>query len=318
MPSLRHLLLSGYIAAPEDPAEEDEFFAGLVDLGIGGIEHALPVEGTRSLEPAWVARNLRPEWDVVVSLVPTMMPRLGVAPTYGLGSLDEDQRAHALADVARARDLAVTLAQADGRRRVSAIEVHSAPGPRGGSVEAFSRSLDEILGWDLAGAELLVEHCDAYVPGLTPAKGFWTLEDELVVVRAKGLPADVLGMCVNWGRSVIEGRSTATAVEHTQAVAEAGLLRMLVLSGATGAETPWNPPWSDMHIPPRSDDHPALAASANSLMGLAEITETLKVAGDVPRVGVKVGVRPTDADVATRLAVARASLELVAEARASL
>ena len=127
MPSLRHLLLSGYIAAPEDPAEEDEFFAGLVDLGIGGIEHALPVEGTRSLEPGWVARNLRPEWDVVVSLVPTMMPRLGVAPTYGLGSLTQDQRARALADVARARDLAVTLAQADGRRRVSAIEVHSAP-----------------------------------------------------------------------------------------------------------------------------------------------------------------------------------------------
>ena len=49
MPSLHHLLLSGYIAAPEDPTEEDEFFAGLVDLDIGGLEHALPLEGTRSL-----------------------------------------------------------------------------------------------------------------------------------------------------------------------------------------------------------------------------------------------------------------------------
>ena len=225
MPSLRHLLLSGYIAAPEDPAEEDEFFAGLVGLGIGGLEHALPLEGTRSLEPAWVGAEpaARVGRRRLAGADDDAPPRR--APTYGLGSLDEDQRAHALADVARARDLAVTLAQADGRRRVSAIEVHSAPGPRGGSVEAFSRSLDEILGWDLAGAELLVEHCDAYVPGPTPAKGFWTLEDELAVVRSKGLPADVLGMCVNWGRSVIEGRSTATAVEHTQAVAEAGLLR---------------------------------------------------------------------------------------------
>lgn len=45
---------------------------------------------------------------------------------------------------------------------------------------------------------------------------------------------------------------------------------------------------------------------------------TRKVAGDVPRVGVTVGVRPTDADVATRLAVVRASLELDAEVRSGL
>ena len=51
MPSLRHLLLSGYIAAPEDPAEEDEFFAGLVDLGIGGIEHALRWKGPAAWNP---------------------------------------------------------------------------------------------------------------------------------------------------------------------------------------------------------------------------------------------------------------------------
>src|SRR5690349_17215254 len=121
MPSLRHLLLSGYIAAPDDPTQEDEFFAGLADLGIGGLAHALPLEGTRSLEPAWAPRNLRPEWDVVCSLSRTMRPRLGAEPTYGLGPVDEDQRAQALADVARGRDLAGAVAQAGGRGRVSGI-----------------------------------------------------------------------------------------------------------------------------------------------------------------------------------------------------
>jgi len=315
MSSLTHLLLSGYAAAPQDPEQEGEFYAGLSELGIGGVEFPVTLEGSRNLDPAWIALNLLPEWDIVASLVPTMMGRLGHAPTYGLGSADEDERARALADAGRARDLAVELAQSAGRRWVSAIEIHSAPGPRGGSLEAFSRSIDEILGWDLAGAELVVEHCDAYVPGRTPAKGFWSIEDELAVVVAKGRPADVLGMCVNWGRSAIEGRSTATAVEHTRAVADAGLLRMLVFSGATDVETPWRPAWADTHMPPRADDRAALAASSGSLLGASEIAETLKVAGDVPRVAVKVAVRPTDADVATRLAVVKASLELVAEAQ---
>ncbi|MGW6132408.1 DUF4862 family protein [Cellulomonas sp. NPDC055163] len=317
MTTFENLFLSGYIAAPTDPVQEDAFFDSLADLGLGGLELAVAPEGTRTLDLTWIARHVQPTWDLVLSLVPTMMVRLGTEPAYGLASADETQRRRALADVARARDLATSLAQADGRRRVGAIEIHTAPGPVHGTREAFSRSLDEILTWDLAGAELLVEHCDAHVPGQRAAKGFFTLDDELATVQSYGLAPDVLGMAVNWGRSAIEGRDPALAVEHTQAVAEAGLLRVLALSGATDVESAWGVPWADTHIPSRGDA-PALEASSVSLLGPDEIAATLKAAGDVPRVGLKAAVRPADADVATRVAVVAATLRQIAEARAAL
>lgn len=313
-----NLFVSAYITAPgDDPQQEDAFFDAVAGLDIGGLEFALAPEGARTLDPTWIDQHVLPAWDLVVTLVPTMMVRLGTEPAYGLASDDETQRARALADVARARDLATSLAQTHGRRRVSAIEIHTAPGPVLGSREAFTRSLDEILTWDLAGAELLVEHCDAHVPGQTAAKGFFTLEDELAVVQGYGLAPDVLGMCVNWGRSAIEGRDPALAVEHTRAVADAGLLRALVLSGATDVATPWGPAWTDMHIPPRGDDA-TLAGSAASLLGPDEIAATLKAAGDVPRIGLKYAVRPQDTDVDTRVALLAATLQQVTDARAAL
>lgn len=308
------LYVSAYITAPTDPAAHDAFFDAVAGLDVGGLEYGLFPEGDRTLDPDWVDAHVPAHWDLVLTLVPTMMTRLAGHPTYGLASLDEAGRAAALADVARGRDLARALADRHGRRRVAAVEVHSAPGPGLGSISAFERSLHEILGWDLAGAEVLVEHCDALRPGRTPAKGFFPLDQELAVVRSFALPSDVLGMSVNWGRSVIEGRSTATAVEHTRAVDEAGLLRMLVLSGATGEATAWGDPWGDMHIPPRGDS-PALAGSAASLLGPDEVAETLAAAGDVPRVGLKWAARPADVDVAARLAVVTASIDQVVAAR---
>jgi hypothetical protein len=308
------LFVSAYITAPADPDAHDAFFDAVATLDLGGLEFGLFPEGDRTLDLDWIDAHVPAAWELVVTLVPTMMTRLGTQPAYGLASLDEAGRATALADVARARDLALALADRYGRRRVGAIEVHSAPGPELGSIEAFERSLTEILGWDLAGAELLVEHCDERLPGQSPAKGFLGLDAELALVQKFGLPADVLGMSVNWGRSVIEGRSTATAVEHTRTVAEAGLLRALVLSGATDAHTAWGTPWGDMHIPPRGSD-PAFAASAASLLGPDEVAETLAAAGDVPRVGLKWAARPAEADVATRLAIITASIDQVVEAR---
>ncbi|GAA4965387.1 DUF4862 family protein [Kineococcus glutinatus] len=310
------LLVAGYMLAAPDGTGEEELFAGLADLGIGGLEFALPPRGAASLEPAWIRRNVLPRWDLLVSLVPSVVPALAADPRYGLASADEHGRARALADVARARDLAVSLADEHGHRRVVGIELHSAPGPRHGSAASLRRSLEEILTWDLAGATVVLEHCDAAVPDHRPAKGFLALEEEIAVASAFALPPERLGLGFNWGRSAIEGRGPALAAEHARTLAATGLLRSVVFSGATGQESPWSPAWADTHIPPRGAD-PALAASAASLLGKAEIADTLRAAGDVPHVAIKVAVRPEDADVPTRLAVARACLDLVAGAGAT-
>jgi hypothetical protein len=311
-------LLGAYAMAPTDPADEAVFYDGVADLGIGGLELPLPLPGAPSLEPAWLARNVLPSWDLLVTCIPIVMGRLGTDPAYGLAAADDDARARALADVARARDLALRLADEHGRRRVVGIQVHSAPGPRGGSRDALARSLEEIAGWDLAGAQLLVEHCDAASDEHVAVKGFLALEDEIAAVRTAGGSvsgsADAPGLSVNWGRSAIEGRSAATPVEHIRAAADAGLLGAVVLSGATGETTAWGEAWGDAHIPPRGDD-PALAPSSASLLGPDEVRETLDAAGPAALVAVKISVRPKDADVPTRLAVARAALTLVDDAR---
>jgi len=75
--------------------------------------------------------------------------------------------------------------------------------------------------------------------------------------------------------------------------------------------------WSDAHIPPRGDVA-ALAASSASLLGPDEISATLRAAGDVPRIAVKIFMRPKDASVHARLAVARAALDQVDLCRAQV
>lgn len=325
--------LGAYALAPtiDDTHAVGEFYDGLRALEIDAIEHPLMATGHPSLDPAWQRRHLH-DWQLVVTAIPRTMVRLGQGSGYGLASSDEDGRLAALADLAEVRDLALRLADEAGRRRVLAVEVHSAPAPthasaRGvvGSAGAFARSLAEIATWDLAGAEIVIEHNDALVAEQEPAKGFFPLADEIAVARAVGgapaggAPAGgahpVIGVSVNWGRSAIEGRSASTPLTHTRAAAEAGVLRGIIFSGATDQESAWGTPWDDGHIAPRGDD-PALAASSASLLGLPEMRATLAAAGDVPLafVGAKVTTQPATADVATRLEVARATLALVEEA----
>jgi len=300
-------LLGAYAMAPRDEAARSRFWDAVADLPIGGLELPLPAAGAPAEPPALTARD---DLGLLVTCIPTVMGRLADDPRHGLASHDEDARRRALDDVRRARDLAESQA-ATGGARVVAIQVHSAPGPVGGDRDALARSLDEILTWDLVGARLVLEHCDALVPGQPPAKGFLAVDDELAVLAALATPQVALG--VNWGRSAIEGRGLHTPLEHLRAARDAGLLGALVLSGATGATTPWGAPWADAHIPPRGDA-PALAASADSLLGPDEIAAALALTDPGCLVAVKIAVRPADADVATRIAVARAALAQVTAA----
>lgn len=319
--SLPHLTFGAYALTPgplaDDGRAEVEFYAGLADLPIATIEFPLLGDGAPTLDPEWILATLRPEWDLMITCIPRTMMRLGGSPGYGLASTDDAGRRAALTDLAVVRDLARTLAEASGRPRVTAIEVHSAPGPQLGSVEAFAQSLAELVSWDLGGAEIVVEHCDALVDGQAPVKGFLTLEDEIAAIAAvlAERPHARLGMGINWGRSAIEGRSSETATAHVRAAAEAGLLRSIIFSGATDQATAWGPAWDDAHIAPRGDTA-ALAASSASLLGVEEMRAALAAAGDADLafVGAKVTTRPQEATAAERLTLAQDTLALLAEA----
>lgn len=310
-------LLAAYPLAPADPAAERAFYEGVTAFDIGGLETPLPPDDGRLADPAWLLQNVAPAHDLLITCVPTVVHRRTLDRAYGLASTDPDGRRRALADVRRACDLARALADRSGRARVLGIEVQSAPGPDGGDGDALLRSLAEVQGWDRAGARVVVEHCDALVPGQEPQKGFLPLADEIAAVGALAGDADAPGIGINWGRSAIEGRSAETPVEHLRAAADAGLLTTFVLSGAAAVDGPWGPAWTDAHLPPRDDggDDPALANAGSSLLGAPELRDALAAAGPVAHLGVKVAPRPRDGDVASRLALARAVLTAVARAR---
>lgn len=318
-PDRPRLLLGAYALTPPGSPVEAEVLAALPALGVQALEVPLPAPGTAAETARWVATHLSDDVDLVVTAIPRTMQRLADHPAYGLSSADLDARRAALDDLAELRDLAQRLSDDAGRPRLTAVELHSAPGPGLGTLAAFRESLDEVLAWDLGDARLLVEHCDALVDGQQAVKGFWPLHDELTVLQslASDVPevASRLGVSINWGRSAIEGRSARTPVEHVRAAAEAGLLRAVVFSGAAATPTPWGAAWEDRHIAPRGDD-PALGLSEGSLLGAEEIAETLASAqgSALDVVGIKVTVRPDTADAQDRVAVARASLRLVTEA----
>lgn len=307
-------------AADEGHAESD-FYAGLGDLPVATIEFPLLGDGAPTLDPEWILSTLRPEWDLMITCIPRTMMRLGGSPAYGLASTDAAGRRAALADLAVARDLAHALAEASGRQRVTAIEVHSAPGPLLGSPEAFAQSLAELVTWDLGGAEIVVEHCDALVEGQAPVKGFLTIEDEISAIETvlAAHPGAKLGMGINWGRSAIEGRSSETATAHVRTAADAGLLRSIIFSGATDQETAWGPAWDDGHMAPRGTGT-ALAASSASLLGVEEVRAALAAAGSasLAYIGAKVTIRPQEATVADRLTLARETLTLLVDAGVEL
>ena len=303
-------LLAAYAMAPKDPAARSCFYEQVSQLKIGGLELPVSAETSRTLDEA-VAVAIQPHWDLVLTCIPTVVARLVDNPHYGLASEVDSGRRMALSDVARARDLAQELT--GKQHRVLAIEVHSAPGPALGSTRALARSLETILSWDLSGASLLVEHCDAVVPGQIAAKGFLGLPDEILTLhRVLRGSSHVGGLSINWGRSAIEGRSAAVALDHVRIAAESGLLRTVFFSGATASDTPWGPAWSDQHIPPRPDRPGGpLELATSSLLGSAEIASAMGVLSPAVRSGLKISVRPHSADVGRRIDTVRAALTLL-------
>jgi hypothetical protein len=301
--------IGAYAASPNstgwDPELEARYYARLRALpNIKGLEH--PFLG--SLHPhddAWFVRHIDPNWRFVFTCIPGVMAAMANNPQVGLASDDAPGREAALAFVRRARDAIAALNAACGRRVVDAIEIQSAPDQTraASSVAAFTTSLAELVQWDWQGARVVIEHCDAHVPGQVASKGFLSLADEIAAIEATNTRygSDV-GVVVNWGRSVLEARSAEGALQHIQLAKQHGVLAGLMFSGASGQDTPYGA-WRDSHMPPAPSTVGGMGAEG-SLLTDAALHDCL-VASDgrqLPILGLKIGIRPLDASLDARMA----------------
>lgn len=268
---------------------------------VDGVE--LPWRGsdeTRRLIDA--ALRARPDWRIVVTMIPWTMQVMHRDPAWGIASTDEICRRRAVREHERALGVASELV-AHGTPAL--VHVHSAP--RGGSANALRASLAEFSSeqGDL-GARLVIEHVDALVAGHAPAKGFLDLADEIETV----VETASVGLGLNWARSAIELRDGDAVVDHVAAVRATGRLRTLVFSGVSAEPSAYGDAWADAHVPP----HSFVGHGVSSLLTPQRIARALEAAHGATEVGVKIahavpGRRP---DRDETWAVLEASIGLVA------
>lgn len=297
------LTLGAYAAQPalsHDDATERRWYQALAEIpGAGGIE-TFYRGSLHERGPEHLAGLLPDGWHVVITALPQAVAKITTDPHYGLGSRDPDGRREAVSDVRHLLFEARRIDRFLGRRAVRAIELHSSPRRTGAaSADAcfLALSLRELAA-EAAEIPLVIEHCDALVPGQPPAKGFLSLEEECEAVDAARDEGAVIGQSVNWGRSALEGRSAATAVEHIRLLASAGTLAGVMFSGAPHVRGPLGDAWEDVHSPLQQDD-------PSSLLDEERVHAAITAIGggeDLLFLGAKVQDPRMSPDIAGRLA----------------
>ena len=309
MNALRPRIVGAYAASPTE--HRRAFLDDVLALqGVDGLEiswasptwHLDRGPTTDALDAA--EQRAGRQYSHVVTLVGA--EAAAAASGAGVASIDEGRRRAAITAIRASRDEIVAWT-AQGRQ-VLAVEIHAFPSIEPERADqagdALRRSLGEIASWDWAGAQLLVEHCDGRISQKW-SKGLLPLDVELAAVAAvaETAPLTPVGIALNTGRSAIEGRDVATVLEHVVRSERTGLLRGVVISGATDRSGRYGDPWSDVHPPLR-------AQCGDSVLTAELVHEVLATAGDSLLFdGVKVAPPTRAASVSDRLALVRTTLE---------
>lgn len=267
-------IVGAYAAMPADPAEAITFLDLLAEADwVDGLE--IPYPGGERTRLADIADHPAVGTFSTLTLIPGTMGNLAGNPTFGLASPDPEGRAAALAWCRAAIAEVGRVHETVGRKVIARIQIHSAP-TRFATPDAFEASLAELSALDLAGARLVIEHCDAWTEDFPAEKGFLTLDEELDLAQAAGI-----GVHLNWGRSVKEARDPQQAIDGIVAAGRAGLLEGLMFSGIATADTAFGPAWGDTHAP-------LVDIEPSSLLTIDAITACTAAAGEIDYLGAKV------------------------------
>lgn len=281
-------VVGAYPASPAhrnwDPEAEANFFELLsTDPRIGSLE--IPWLGQiHPHDTAWLHNNFPSNLSAVITSIPFVMGQLSKDATYGLASNLEEGREKAINDVKNLLGAINKLHDNAGRKIATVVEIHTAPRETG-SAESLAKSLEIICNWNWDGVEIVIEHCDAFVPGQTPEKGFLSLQQEISAIKASETG---VGIFINWGRSAIEFRDASRVVEHIQLAKESGLLRGLIFSGASAKQGLFGYPWIDAHHPFQKNIRHEFG-DLDSLLTEELAASALRVAGNLPWLGIKMG-----------------------------
>lgn len=273
---------------------------------------ALEIPWLGSIHPhddTWLINNFPRNLQAAITSIPFVMSKVGKDANYGLASSDEGGRSEAISDAKKILKAVDEFNSSVGQSMVSVVEVHTAP-RRVGKVSALAKSLEEMASWNWGDTKLVIEHCDAWVEGQSPEKGFLTLEQELTAID---LASADIGIFINWGRSAIEFRDAKRVVEHIAQAKSRGLLSGLIFSGVADVESDFGYPWIDAHLPFKNNAGMNYGDS-NSLLTAEVAAEAMRTAGEVEYLGIKMGWSPKiDGGVEQRYQMISQSLDLLVD-----
>lgn len=305
-------LVGAYAAAPSrtawDPPIEAAFLDAIWTLpGVVGLELPWKAGAFHGHDERWLLEHLPDDAQIVVTTAPDTSDRHRASGSFGLAATDPAGRRSAIDATRALHDALPRLRESIPDGRVVAVELHAAPRPERGasSPDALRASLEELITWDWGSTRLSVEHCDAWIAGRAPAKGYLPIEEEISVVDDLRRQGGAIGVAVNWGRSVIEQRDPDAGRAHAALAAEAGVLDGVVFSGASPEATPVGAAWADVHAPFADDDR-----FSSSLLTSARAAATLEAAGRLEFQAVKIGA-PAAFGLDERIAIISRALAAV-------
>lgn len=284
--------ISAYAASPSSqlwqPQLESDYFHALAACpDIIGIEH--PFEINVDKYPlSWLRSHIPDHWSMIITALPSSMTTMLKNPYFGLASQNKDARKQAALLMEEISQYIQNINDIFGRKLIKAVHFHSLPKNSDqaiyGCIDSLKYSLDDMshFGWD--GAELNLEHCDAYIAGQKPDKGFLLLSDEIEAIQQTG----DFGLVLNWARSVIEGRSILEVIKHISMAKEAHLLRGFFFSGCTDQMNHPYGIWKDTHMPPNNKLLDGRYLENASLLGLQEMKAVFELLDKSVYLGVKV------------------------------
>tara|TARA_R110002060_G_scaffold51424_6_gene62378 strand:- start:25118 stop:26098 length:981 start_codon:yes stop_codon:yes gene_type:complete len=312
-------IIGAYATAPStvkwDKALETQFYQELKAINnIAGLEH--PFTGQlHAYDDDWFLDTIDKEWQFIFTSIPGVMGNLASNPHFGIASNNEEGRQAALAFYQKAQQAILKLNNHLGRKSVSFMKVHTAPritADNRSSISALEASLKTLHSWDWNGAKLVIEHCDAYVQGQPAEKGFMTIEDEIVAIKNVNdtLESDI-GISLNWGRSAIETRSTTGPLQHIKKAFEAGLLKGVIFSGASGIEGDYGQ-WKDTHMPPAQAFN-VTSYAENSELTANQIAKAFEQCQGEPLdfIGGKISLSPNNATVVERISYIQSLITII-------
>ncbi len=215
-------IIGAYASAPSlfsnDQTQEEIFYELLKERvkSIKGLEIPFNGENIHNFGDDFLIQILDDQWSNVITAVPASFMNLKKNKHFGLASDNHEGRDLALSCHKKLNNIVREINDKKGKSCISHIQLCSSPSfPKKdvkSSEDSLLSSIENIMTWDWDGANLVIEHCDSHGADGLYQKGFMPIEAELRVVDY--FQKSGLGMVLNWGRSVLEGQSTQTILDH--------------------------------------------------------------------------------------------------------